>query len=200
MISLGDIGGALVFCFACLIFSPSCSFAQVGPLPPSMTKVTTSAEPEQVYTKIGDWRTASHADQKGETYYTFGRDAEQPYNSIAGKPVTPELVLSCKINVTTMYIDWKSPVGGSDDARMEVEYTFNKDEESAEESAWQLSGDKRLSYAYHPMDLIKEMNGKKSFSVHITPYGLPRMAANFSLEGLDKVLEILAGNCYRQAP
>ena len=116
-----------------------------------------------------------------------------PYITSAGVVRIPELILSCKVNYTEVYIDWKASLGVA--KKLDIVYNFDNDPGIS--AKWDISNDGYAIFIPHGLDFIRSMNGRKTLTVQLTPAGEPLAVMVFTLDGLQNVLSLLYERCYK---
>jgi hypothetical protein len=145
--------------------------------------------------QFGAWRTKVRVDAAGQKFTDIYLAAAQPYDTAAGKQLTPDFVLSCRQGSTTAYIDMIEPIGHQDAANVNLHYAF--DGRPPVPATWPLNDEQRFILSPDPTALIQQLPGKKSLAFEIRPYGLPRISAYFAFDNLEEVFNLMTERCYQ---
>lgn len=138
----------------------------------------------------GEWDTSISSDPLTDktTVVLALRTSNSPQiHSFMGKPI---LVLRCANNLTELYINWDSYLGGK------AYVTTRVGREKAFRKYWNTSTDGKGSfYPKSPIKLIRKMIKADKVVFQITPYNESPMTAIFDIKGLENAIEPLAKTC-----
>jgi hypothetical protein len=118
----------------------------------------------------------------------------KPYISSTGVVRIPELILSCKVNYTEAYLDWKADLGTTAKG---LDVVYNLENDPPATAKWDVSNDTFALFIPHGMDFIRSLNGKKTLTIQMTPVGDSLATLVFSLDGLQNVLNLMYERCYK---
>ena len=149
---------------------------------------------EDEIAKFRSWRASSGVNGQGEHLTIIRLSPKKPYVTSAGAEIYPDLVISCKLNETSLYVDWKTPVSSADGVNANIQYTF--DENDPVDASWRLSEDKTMIFPHRPVDFIKSLNDANRLFIQLTPYAQAKTRVSFNLDGLDEVLRLIGERCY----
>ena len=62
---------------------------------------------------------------------------------------------------------------------------------------WSLSSDQYAIFIPEAIDFIQTMHGKKVLNIQLTPYGEDLVTLNFTLSGLENILNLMYEKCYK---
>jgi len=153
-----------------------------------------SAIKEDEIGKIRSWHATSGVNEQGEHLTIIRLSAKKPHVTSADDGINPDLVISCKLDETTLYVDWKTPISSADGINADIKYTLD-DNDPIDES-WRLSSDKNMIFSHAAVDFIKSLNDANKLYIELTPYSQPKTRVSFSLNGIDEVLTLIGERCY----
>jgi type VI secretion system VasI family protein len=148
---------------------------------------------EQQLAKYGFWAATSKLNGMGERLTNMRLPPTTPYITATGVVRIPELILSCRVNFTEAYIDWKATLATS--KKIDVVYNFDNDPNIS--ARWDLSDDGEAMFIPHGLDFIRSLNGRKALTIQMTPAGESLAILNFNLDGLQNVLNLMYERCYK---
>lgn len=95
----------------------------------------------------------------------------------------PTLVIRCQENKTNAYINWRSFISVTN-----TKITTRVDKEQAKTQSWEISSNNRATLAPKSIPFIKEMLGKDSLVVRVTPFNDNSYTVKFDIKGLDNAI------------
>lgn len=153
---------------------------------------------EEELAKYGFWRITSRSNQVGEVLTNARLPANKPYQSNSGVERNAELVISCKIQSTDLYIDWKGMIGrGSTEYNNKIQLVYSADNQQGVLTNWDVSFDRFAAFAPHALDFIRTLHGVKNLVFQGKPEPDNTVTLVFTLDGLENVLKILYDRCYK---
>lgn len=102
----------------------------------------------------------------------------------------PTLVVRCKENKTEAYINWRTFITTGT-----TEITFRADKEKAKKETWLVSSNNKATFSPMPIPLIKDLLGKSSLIVQVTPFSDNTYTVNFDIKGLDNAITPVREAC-----
>ena len=148
---------------------------------------------EQQLEKYGFWTATSKMNGMGEKLINMRLPPSAPYVTTAGVVRVPELVLSCKVNYTEAYIDWKGSLG----PYKKIDVVYNLDSDPNITTKWDVSEDGEAMFIPRSLDFIRSLNARKTLTVQLTPANESLAILTFSLDGLQNVLNLMYEHCYK---
>ncbi|MGL4673738.1 MAG: type VI secretion system-associated protein TagO [Wohlfahrtiimonas sp.] len=100
------------------------------------------------------------------------------------------MVVRCSSNQTDVFFNYGAYLG-SDNAPV----TYRIDKEKAISTRWDMSNDGKGAFVRKPIQFIKNLFGKDSLYVSITPYSSNSLSTTFDVVGLSESIEPLREAC-----
>ncbi len=149
---------------------------------------------EQQLAKFGFWSATAKMNGMGERLTNMRLPPNAPYITSGGSVLVPELILSCKVNYTEAYLDWKADLGGNNP---KLDVVYNYDNDPAVTAKWEMSNDQFALFIPNALDFIRTLNGRKTLTIQLTPANESLAVLTFSLDGLQNVLNLMYEKCYK---
>lgn len=102
----------------------------------------------------------------------------------------PILIVRCQENRTSLYIDW-----GAFITTGKTRIVTRIDKEKAKTETWSVSSDNTATFSPTPIPLIKDLLGKSSLIVQVTPFSDNTYTVNFDIKGLDNAITPVREAC-----
>lgn len=120
----------------------------------------------------------------------YDRFSSNMLSNSYGKEGPAALVVRCKNNQTESYIAWNSYLGIEP-----VKVSYRIDTDPIKRVTCDISSDHTAFFIRKPIAFLKELIGKKELIVQVRPYQSGPQEAEFSLEGIDKVVQDISEAC-----
>jgi type VI secretion system protein VasI len=119
-------------------------------------------------------------------------------NGLGLETVSPDLVIVCKENKTSLYVDWKMYIttGGLDN---DQPVRYRVDEDTAKTESWDMSTNFEATGLWsggRSIPLIKRLVTAKLMIVETTPYGRNTERVSFDVEGLADHIDEIKKACH----
>jgi hypothetical protein len=147
--------------------------------------------------KFGFWHATAKNTSTGERTYNMRLHPNAPYINSSGIQRLPELILSCKVNYTEAYIDWKAPISMHALPQKKLDVVYNYDSNPGINARWDLSSDSFAIFIPRAISFIQTMHDKKVLNIQFTPYGEQLVTLTFNLRGLENILSLMYEKCYK---
>jgi hypothetical protein len=156
-----------------------------------------NASAKEELAKFGFWHATAKNNSSGERTYNMRLHPNEPYINSSGVQRLPELILSCRVNFTEVYIDWKAPISMHALPQKKLDVVYNYDASPGISAKWDISADMYAIFIPRGIDFIQTMHGKKVLNIQFTPYGENLATLTFTLTGLENILNIMYEKCYK---
>lgn len=151
---------------------------------------------EQNVANFGFWEITKRYNEIGQEITYMKLESNEPTKTRSGLSLRPVFFIRCTTGETDVYIDWKDSLikPWHHEKKHYVSYKIDNDDMVTD--TWDLAVDKQAVFAPDPIEFVKMLKNKKRMVVRITPADDAMHTLVFTLDDIDKGLDVLVDRCY----